>query len=322
MADTKAKILVTRRMPDAVTARLRRDYDAVLNDDDHKMSAEEIVDRSIGMSGIVCAGGDPFNAATFERLPDSVKIVATYSVGYEHVDVDAAKGCGIVVSNTPDVLTEATADIAMLCLLGAARRAAESDRLVRAKQWTGWYSTMMLGTHLGGKVLGVYGMGRIGRAVAQRGRGFGMQIHYHNRSKLSDDLAEGAVYHDTLESLLKVSQFFSINAPSSPDTIGAINAERIELLPDGAILANSARGNIVDDDALISALRSGKVGAAGLDVFNNEPQLDPRYLELDNTLLLPHIGSATVETRDAMGFCCLDNLDAFFADKPLPSALT
>jgi lactate dehydrogenase-like 2-hydroxyacid dehydrogenase len=309
-------------MPDAVTARVSRDYQALLNEDDHIMSMDEIVDNAAGVDGIICASGDPFNAEFFQRLPASVRIIATYSVGYEHIDLDAASSRNVIVSNTPDVLTEATADIAMLCLLGAARRASEADRLVRARQWQGWYSTMMLGTHLGGKVLGIFGMGRIGRAVAQRARGFGMQIHYYNRSRLSDDLAQGAVYHDSLESLLKVSQFLSINAPSGPNTLGIINAERIALLPDGAVIANTARGNLVNDDDLIAALQSGKIAAAGLDVYANEPALDSRYLTLDNTLLLPHIGSATVETRDAMGFCCLDNLDAFFAGNPMPSPLT
>jgi len=318
---SKPRILVTRRMPPNVDTRILRDYDAQLNPDDTKMSADDIVAAADGMAGIVCAGGDPMNAETLGRLPDSVKIVSTYSVGYEHVDVDAAKANGIAVSNTPDVLTDATADIAMLCLLGAARRVVEADQYLRAGKWQAWHSTLFNGTHLGGKRLGIFGMGRIGRAVADRGRGFGMKIHYHNRSRLSADLEADAIYHDTPEDLLRVSDFLSINAPSSASTSKFLNAERINMMPDGAIVANTARGDLVDDDALIAALKSGKVAAAGLDVFAGEPNFDKRYVDLPNTVLLPHIGSASHETRDGMGFCCLDNLDAFFAGKPLVSPL-
>lgn len=322
MAEARPKILVTRRMPAAVTKRAQRDYDAVLNEEDRIMSADELVAAAEGQAGIFCASSEKFTPEVIARLPESVRIIATYSVGYEHLNIDAAKSRGITVTNTPDVLTDATADIAMLCLLGAARRASEADRLVRNGEWTGWHTGMMLGVHLGGKRLGVYGMGRIGRAVAQRARGFGMVIHYHNRSRLTPELEQGAVYHARVEDLLPQCDFLSINAPSTPDTVKFLNAERIALLPDGAVVANTARGNMVDDDALIAALRSGKVGAAGLDVFDGEPNLDRRYLELDNTLLLPHIGSASDVTRDDMGFCCLDNLDAFFAGRACPTALT
>ncbi len=322
MPGTKIKILVTRRLPSNVEARLARDYQATLNGDDRVYSSAEIVDAAGGHDGILCCSTEKFSADVISALPQSVKILATFSVGYEHIDVPAAAKRGLKVTNTPDVLTDATADIAMLCLLAAARRGSEGDRLVRADQWKGWHTTMMLGTHMTGKRLGVFGMGRIGRAVAQRGRGFGMRIHYHNRSRLDDALEQGATFHQTLESLLAVSDFFSINAPSSPETLKFLNAERIALLPDGAVVANTARGNMVDDDALIAALESGKVAAAGLDVFDGEPNIHPGYRSLDNVFLLPHLGSATHETRDAMGFCCLDNLDAFFSGKPCPTPLT
>lgn len=322
MAATKAKILVTRRMPPNVEARVTRDYDATLNADDHGVTTDEILEDARGKDGILCCSTEKFSADVIAALPESVKILATFSVGYEHIDIPAAQARGLKVTNTPDVLTDATADIAILCLLAAARRASEGDRLVRADGWKGWYTTMMLGTHMTGKRLGIFGMGRIGRAVAQRGRGFGMPIHYHNRSRLSPEVEEGATYHETPESLLAVSDFLSINAPSSPETVKFLNAERIAQLPDGAIVANSARGNMVDDEALIAALTSGKVAAAGLDVFDGEPNIHPGYRDLDNVFLLPHLGSATHETRDAMGFCCLDNLDAFFAGRPCPSPLT
>ena len=317
----RSKILCTRRMPPNVEARLARDYDALLNPEDRIYSRDDLVRGSEGRDGIICAGGDPMTAAVIERLPGSVGIIATYSVGYEHIAAEAAKARGIVVTNTPDVLNDATADIAMLCLLGAARRGAEGDRMVRAGEWVGWHSTMLLGVHVTGKRLGIFGMGRIGRAVARRARGFDMEIHYSNRSRLPPELEVGAVWHDTPESLLAVSDFLSINAPSTPETRRFLNADRIALLPEGAVVVNTARGDLVDDDALIDALRAGKVAAAGLDVFAGEPNLDPRYRELDNTFLLPHIGSASHETRDAMGFCCLDNLDAFFAGRPCPNAL-
>ena len=316
------KILVTRRMPPNVEARVSRDYQATLNPDDRTASSAEILAAAEGHDGILCCSTETFTADVISALPESVRILATFSVGYEHIDIPAARKRGLKVTNTPDVLTDATADIAILCLLAAARRGSEGDRLVRADRWKGWYTTMMLGTHVTGKRLGIFGMGRIGQAVARRARGFDMSIHYHNRSPLSDDLEHGATFHDTAESLLAVSDFLSINAPSSPNTWKFLDAERIALLPDGAVVANTARGNIVDDDALIAALQSGKVAAAGLDVFDGEPNIHPGYRPLDNVFLLPHLGSATHETRDAMGFCCLDNLDAFFAGKPCPSPLT
>ena len=317
----KPSILCTRRMPPNVEARLARDYDATLNPDDGLYCADGLVAAGEGKDGIFCAGGDPMTADVIGRLPERVRIIVTYSVGYEHVAVDAAKARGIVVTNTPEVLNDATADIAMLCLLGAARRGAEGDRLVRAGEWVRWHSTMLLGVHVTGKRLGIFGMGRIGRAVARRARGFDMEIHYNNRSRLAPELEDGAIWHDTAESLLAVSDFLSINAPSSAQTRKFLNAERIAHLPDGAVVVNTARGDLVDDDALIGALQSGKVAAAGLDVFAGEPKLDPRYRELDNTFLLPHIGSASHETRDAMGYCCLDNLDAFFAGRPCPNPI-
>lgn len=321
MAPSKPRILVTRRMPPEVTARIERDYDATLNPQDRIMKADELIATAAGHAGIMCCSSEKFSPEVIAKLPDSVRIVSTFSVGYEHIDVPAARARGITVTNTPDVLTDATADIAMLCLLGAARRASEGDRLVRGGNWNSWTTTMLLGVHLGGKRLGIYGMGRIGRALAQRGRGFGMQIHYHNRSRLSPELELGAAFHASAEAFLPHCDFLSINAPSTPQTVKFLNAERIALLPDGAVVANTARGNMVDDDALIAALKSGKVAAAGLDVFDREPKVDPRYFALDNTLLLPHMGSGTHETRNAMGSCCLNNLDAFFAKRTCPNAL-
>lgn len=322
MPATRPRIFATRRFPPNVETRLERDYQATLNADDRNYSTAEILETAEGHDGILCCSTEKFSADTIAALPESVRILATFSVGYEHIDIPAAEARGLKVTNTPDVLNDATADAAMLCLLAAARRGSEGDRLVRDGEWAGWYTTMMLGTHVTGKRLGVYGMGRIGRAVAQRARGFEMHIHYHNRTRLETDLEQGATYHETPESLLAVSDFLSINAPSSAQTQKFLNAERIALLPDGAIVVNTARGNLVDDEALIAALKSGKLAAAGLDVFDGEPNIHPGYRTLENVFMLPHLGSATHETRDAMGFCCLDNLDAFFAGKPCPTPLT
>ncbi len=322
MADERPKVLAARSFPPAVEERLTRDFRARLNPDDTIHTTDELLGLADGMNGLMIANTEQLTAEVIGRLPDSVKIVATFSVGYEHIDLAAAKARGLVVSNTPDVLTDATADMAMLCLLGAARRASEGERLIRNNEWHRWHATMLLGQHVGGKRLGILGMGRIGRAVAERARGFGIEIHYHNRNRLSPELEAGAIYHETAEELLAVSQLLSINSPSSPETRKFLNAERIALLPDRAVVVNSARGDIVDDDALIAALRSGKIAAAGLDVYAGEPNIHADYRTLDNTFLMPHLGSATVETRDAMGFCCLDNLDAYFAGLPCPTALT
>ena len=315
---SRPTVLVTRILPDAVQARLARDYDTRFNDTDEIYGPDEIVERARGCDAIVCASSEKFTAELIERLPDSVRAVATFSVGTEHLDLEAAKRRGLVMTNTPEVLTESTADITMLVLLGAARRAYEGERMLRRNEWHGWTATQLLGVHVSGKRLGILGMGRIGRAVAQRARGFDMVIHYHNRSRLPEDLEQGAVYHEDPEEMLGHCDFMSINCPASPETHHFLDARRIALLPDGAVVVNSARGVIVDDEALIAALRSGKVFAAGLDVFEGEPNIHPGYRGLDNVFILPHLGSATKETRDAMGFKCCDNLDALFAGREPP----
>jgi glyoxylate reductase len=270
------------------------------------------------MAAILPCPTDKITAEVIRGLADTVKIIATFSVGHEHIDSAAAAGRGIVVTNTPDVLTDATAEIAMLLILGAARRAPEGERMVYNKTWGAWAPTGMRGIEVTGNRIGILGMGRIGRALAERARGFDMEVHYHNRSRLPEHLEKGAVFHNDLDGLLAVSNILSINCPSSTDTVKLIDAGRIARLPDDAIVVNTARGNIVDDEALIAALQSGKLFAAGLDVFDGEPDIHPGYRGLDNAFLLPHLGSATRQTRDAMGFRALDNLDAFFAGRPPP----
>lgn len=311
----KPVILVTRKLPDAVEDRLRRDYESRLNPDDRLYSSDQLISLSEGVDAIMPCHTEKFTAEVLARLPDCVKAIANFSVGVDHVDLQAAAARGIIVTNTPEVLSDATAEIAVLCMLGAARRAGEGERLVRGAGWKDWSPAFMVGIQVTGKRVGIVGMGRVGQIVARRMRGFDMEVHYHNRRRIDPALEQGAVFHESLEEMLPLCEVLSLNCPATPETTGLLNARRIALLPDGAIVINTARGALVDDDALIAALKSGKLYSAGLDVYNSEPAIDPRYRELDNTFLLPHVGSATRETRDAMGFRALDNLDAIFAGR-------
>ncbi len=311
----KPAVLVTRKLPPAVEERLSRDYRPRFNQDDRVYSGDELVALAQGADAIVPSHTERLSAEIIPRLPASIQAICSFSVGYDHIDLQAAKARGIIVTNTPEVLSDATAEIAMLLMLGAARRAHEGEQLIRTATWREWSPTYQLGIQVTGKRLGLIGMGRVGQVVARRARGFDMQIHYHNRRRLDPDQEQGAIFHDSLEDLLPLSDFLSIHCPATPDTRHLLNADRIALLPRDAVVINTARGAVVDDDALIEALRSGRLFAAGLDVFNNEPNIDPRYRDLPNTFLLPHIGSATRETRDAMGFRALDNLDAIFSGR-------
>ena len=308
-------VLFTRRLPDAVERRAARDYRLIANPDDRPLTADEIVSRSQEADAIVCCVADKMTAVVFSRLPPRVRIVASFGVGTEHLDLAAAKARGVVVTNTPEVLTDATAEVALLLLLGAARRAFEGQDMLRSGRWTGWTPTQLMGHQLSGKRLGVVGMGRIGQAMARRARGFGVEIHYTDQARLPPEKEEGAIFHPTIEELLPLSQLLSLHAPSTPETRHLLDARRLALLPRGAIVVNSARGDLVDDEALIAALRSGQVGAAGLDVFQGEPAVHPGYRTLENTFLLPHMGSASIETREAMGFRALDNVDAVLAGR-------
>jgi lactate dehydrogenase-like 2-hydroxyacid dehydrogenase len=308
-------IVVSRRVPPAVAGRLSRDYQPRFNDEDRLLPTEELLARAKGADGLLICHTERMTAALIGRLPDTIRVIANYSVGVDHVDLAAARARGLIVTNTPEVLNDATAELTMLLMLGAARRASEGERLVRADEWSSWSLAFMVGAELTGKRLGIVGMGGVGRVTARRAMGFDMEVHYHNRHRLDAAGESGAIYHDSIEDMLPHAQFLALHCPATPETEGLLNAERIALLPDGAIVVNAARGAVVDDGALIAALRSGKVAAAGLDVFNNEPAIDPAYRELENVFLLPHVGSATRETRDAMGFRALDNLDAVFAGR-------
>ncbi|RJR17926.1 MAG: D-glycerate dehydrogenase [Desulfobacteraceae bacterium] len=314
----KPVILVTRKLPEAVEERLLRDYMPRLNPDDHLYSSDELIESASGADAILPCHTERFTAQVIQRLPVSVRIIANYSVGFDHVDVEAARSRGLVVTNTPDVLSDATAEVTIMLMLGAARRAGEGERMVRTGTWRDWSPSFMVGTQMTGKRLGIVGLGRVGRVTARRARGFDMIIHYHNRRRLPPDLEEGAVFHPTPEDLMPHCDFLALHCISSPETYRMLNADRIALLPDGAIVVNASRGTVVDDDALTAALKSGKIAAAGLDVYNGEPVIHPEYRALQNTFLMPHIGSATKETRDAMGFRALENLDAFFAGREPP----
>lgn len=311
MTDRKPRVLATRQFPEDVEKRLVASFDAKLNPEDRLYDGPALVKAAEGFEGIMCAAGDALNAQTIAALPASVRMIATFSVGFEHVDVAAAAKRNIVVSNTPDVLTDATADIAMLCLLGAARRAHEGTTMLRTHNWVGWEPRQLRGVHVTGKRLGILGMGRIGQALADRARAFRMTIHYSNRTRLKPDLENGAIFHANPDDMLPHCDFLSINAPMTPATRKWVNAERIARMPKGAVVVNTARGGVVDDEALIAALKSGHLFAAGIDVFDGEPKIHQGYYDLENAFLLPHMGSATVETRNAMGFKALDNLEAF-----------
>ncbi len=310
---SKPVLLLTRRLPAAIEARAARDYDVRLTASDTPVA--DVVARAAGAAAIVCCPGDVFDAALITALPASVKAIATFSVGYDHVDVAAARARGIAVCNTPDVLSVATAECAMLLILAAARRAGEGERMIRTGQWRGWAPTQLMGAQVSGRRLGIFGFGRIGRELARMARGFGMRIHYHDVVRLPPDLEGDAVFHPTDATFLPVCDVISLHAPGGTGTRQWLNAARIAALPAGAVVANAARGTLIDDTALIAALRTGQVAAAGLDVYDGEPAVNPGYLSLENVVLLPHLGSATTETRDAMGHMALDGIDAVLAGR-------
>src|ERR1700678_4208974 len=318
---TKPVLLVTSRYPKEVEDRINRDYEGRRNPNQFPFSQAQLLSAADGADPLFITPADRLDSGFFENVSPTVKIIATFSVGFEHIDLEAAARRKISVAYTPGVNHEATADIAMLLLLGASRRAYEAQELVRTGAWKPLSPDMLLGWQVGGKVLGIFGMGRVGQAVARRARGFGMKIHYSNGSELPAEIAGDAVYHKDSLDLLRVSQFLSLHAPETPQTRHFLNSKALSLLPPGAIVVNTARGGLVVDDDLIAALKSGRVAAAGLDVFEGEPKLNPGYAGLKNTFLLPHIGSATIETRTAMGMLALDNVEAVLNGRPAPTLI-
>lgn len=310
---SKKRLWITRRLSDATLERATRDFDVVINHDDTPGTAADLIAASADFDAIIPCHSEHFSADVVAQFSDRLQIIANHSVGVDHCDLPALKARGIVVTNTPDVLSDATAELAILLMLGAARHAVAGDRIVRTGNWDSWSPAFMVGKQVTGARLGIVGMGRVGRAFAAKARGFDMEVHYFNRNALPADQAHGAVYHDTVESLLGIADFLSLHCPATPETADLMNAERFSLLPHGAVVVNTARGALVDEKALIAALDTGHVAAAGLDCFKVEPGGNPEFAAYDNVFMLPHIGSATLQTRDAMGFRALDNLDAFFA---------
>ena len=305
------KVFVTRKLLKSNEKRMSEIWNAKLNSEDKIYSQSELIELSRDCDGILCSIIDKFDAETINKLSDKVKIISNFAVGFGNIDIKAAKKKNIIVTNTPDVLTDATAEIAMLLLLGAARRATEGRKWVDQKNWS-WSANFLIGKQLTGKLLGILGMGRIGRAVAERAKSFGMKIHYYNRKKLPSYLENGAIYHESLKSLIEVSDFFSINCPATEETKKIINEKTLTYFPNGTVIINSARGDMIDDEAMVNALKNKKVFALGLDVYNGEPNIHPQYLKLDNVFILPHLGSATEKTRFAMADLAISNIEEYF----------
>ena len=305
------KVFVARKLLGSNEKRMSEIWDAKLNSEDKVYSQSELIELSRDCDGILCSMVDKFDAETINKLSDKVKIISNFAVGFGNIDIKAAMNKNIIVTNTPDVLTDATVEIAILILLGAARRATEGRKWVDKKNWN-WSVDFLMGKQLTDSRLGILGMGRIGQALAERTKSFGMKIHYHNRKKLPSNLEKGAIYHESLKSLISVSDFFSINCPTTEETKKIINEETLSYFLNGAVIINSARGDMIDDEAMINALKSGKVFALGLDVYNGEPDIHPQYLKLDNVFILPHLGSATEKTRFAMADLAISNIEEYF----------
>ena len=305
------KILVTRKLLQLNEDRLKSLYDIKLNSNDELYSQKKLIELSEGCDGILSSLTDKLDEDTINQLPKSIKILSNFAVGFGNINIEAAKKRNIIVTNTPEVLTDATAEIGILLILGACRRAPEGIEAAKGSNWK-WSADYLIGKQLTGTRLGILGMGRIGRKIASIAKSMGMIIHYHNRSKLSDDKEDGAIYHKDLKSFLSVSDVLSVCCPATKETTDLINKETLEYLPQGAVVTNVARGDIVNDDALIDALNRRKVYAVGLDVYKGEPNLNPGYLKHKSAFILPHLGSASKHTRTAMADLAIDNIDEFF----------
>ena len=305
------KIIITRKLIKSSEEYASSIFDVKLNKEDKVLTKDELISESNDCDGILTSLTEKLDVNVISKLSNKIKIISNFAVGFGNIDLDAAKKRNIIVTNTPDVLTDATAEIAILVLLGAARRAKEGMEWVKRENWK-WSADFLMGKQLTGSRLGILGMGRIGRTLADRARLFGMKIHYYNRSRLDKNLEKDAIYHKSLASLLSVSDFFSINCPATKETKHIINNKTIKYFPDGVVISNSARGDMIDDDAMVEALKNGKVFSLGLDVYNGEPKIHPEYLTLPNVFVLPHLGSATIKTRTAMGDLAVSNIQEFF----------
>jgi lactate dehydrogenase-like 2-hydroxyacid dehydrogenase len=306
---TSARLFVSFPVLPQVREYISSRCSADFNETNTVLSSYELITGARGHDTLMVTVTDALDRATIQRLPEETRIIATYSAGYNHVDLEAAAARRIAVINTPGVLTDAVAELALFLMIGAARRATESIDLIRAGRWTGWTPTQLPGMQLKGKRLGIFGMGRIGQAVAHRARAFGMSIHYTNIRRLESQTEGDAIHHADAQELLRHSDVLLLACPATPATRGFLDRRRIEALPDGAIVVNVSRGDVVDDDSLILALANGKLAAAGLDVFANEPALDSRYFNLPNVLMTPHVGSSTLEARVSMAAVLLDAME-------------
>ena len=305
------KILITRKLIKDSEDKASQTFDPIFNSNDELYSQSKVIEMSKGCDGILTSLTDKMDKETIDKLPDTIKIISNFAVGFGNIDLEAAKKRGIAVTNTPEVLSDATAEIGILLILGACRRAAEGIEAAREGGWK-WSADYLIGKQLTGTRLGILGMGRIGQKIAKIAKSLGMVIHYHNRSKLTDEKEDGAIYHDNIKSLFSVSDVLSICCPATKETENMINKETVEYFPKGAIITNVARGDIIEDEALIDALNRRKIYAVGLDVYKNEPNLNPGYLKIKTAFILPHLGSATKDTRIAMANLAIDNIDEFF----------
>ena len=318
----KPKILVTRKMTDEAEKKLAENFEVTFNKNDDPIPYEELIKLANQYDGMAVSGWDKFDENFFNNMNGRLKIIATFSVGYDHINIKSAKEKNIIITNTPNVLNDAVAEITLLLMLATCRKAYEGISLVKSGKWKDVkvdFVNFVMGQSLTGKTLGIIGMGRIGRIVAKRAKGFGMKIIYCNRNKLSNEIEDGAKYYESVNLMMPDCDFVSIHTPATKETKNILNNAAIELLPKHAIVINTSRGSTVDDEALIKALQNNKIYAAGLDVFINEPNVDERYLKLDNCFLLPHIGSSNYETRDAMAMMAVDNICAYFNNKSLLS---
>jgi glyoxylate reductase len=318
----KPKILVTRKLSDGAEEKLKKNFDVTLNLKDEPIPNNDLVKMANEYDGFISTGFDKIGEDFFRDLNGKLKIIAQVGVGYDNISVKSAESKKIKVTNTPNVLNEAVAETTILLILAASRRIGEAYNLVRSGKWKDQkpdLTKFMIGNSVTGKTLGIIGMGRIGRMAAKCAKAFGMKIIYYNRNKLSEDLEDGAKYFSDINSMMPKCDFVSIHTPATAETKHILNATTIKLLPKHAVVINTSRGSTIDDEALIQALQNNKIYAAGLDVFNNEPNLDERYMKLNNCFVLPHVGSATHETRLAMSMMAVDNLCNFFENKPLIS---
>ena len=328
MADRKLKVVVTRKLPEAVEARMRELFDVELNADDRPMGRDALAAAVARADVLAPTVTDRIDAELLAQAGPRLRLIANFGAGFEHIDVAAANARGVTVTNTPGVLTEDTADMAMALILAVSRRVVEGARALQAGEFHGWSPTWMMGRRIRGKSLGIIGMGRIGQALARRGRAFGLSIHYHNRRPIPAAVAETleATRWESLDQMLARMDIVSLNCPHTPGTYHLLSARRLRLMPDHAILINTARGGVVDEAALVERLAQGRLAGAGLDVYEHEPAVDPRLLKMPNVVLLPHLGSATVEARAEMGDKVVINIKAFQdghrpPDRVLPSML-